>query len=291
MKNMKTMILLVAFIFATLFATAQLVPDQQFLAPVRMKSTTAPITRFIPAHTQIYVGTTIYVTSVDARGGTLGAMITTGTAVLTASSVANPGFFLDTLNAQTAHGAKGFFGAVHAYSTLGVTGATTATTINGTTSITSPSVTASTTLTLPGTANTVVKTTGNANSVTLSNSLAVGDTLVPVVLSVTGNGSVGGTFYGTGAATFTSTVSIGGALTASVLPTFTIAAGQLIPTVVADTIGVNIAGLTTNAIVLVSYGEAVPTADTLACVHTIITGRLTVMGENGKKINYWVAKK
>lgn len=42
-----------------------------------------------------------------------------------------------------------------------------------------------TTLSLPGTSNTIVKTTGNRNSVTLSNSLAVGDTLVAPIVSIT----------------------------------------------------------------------------------------------------------
>jgi hypothetical protein len=53
----------------------------------------------------------------------------------------------------------------------------TATVINGATKIYSPSVAATTTLTLPGTTNTVAKTTGNANSVTFSHSAAVTDTL------------------------------------------------------------------------------------------------------------------
>ena len=69
--------------------------------------------------------------------------------------------------------------------TLGVTGATTMTTINGTTSITSPSVTASTTLTLAGTTNTVTKTSGDANSVTFSHSVAVTDTAVIPTATIT----------------------------------------------------------------------------------------------------------
>lgn len=49
--------------------------------------------------------------------------------------------------------------------------------ISGSTSISTPSLSATTTLTLPGTSNTVTKTTSNANSLTVSNSLNVGDTL------------------------------------------------------------------------------------------------------------------
>ena len=75
------------------------------------------------------------------------------------------------------------------------------------------------------------------------------------------------------------------------LPNFLTAAGQLTVNTVFDTVGVNITGLTTSAIVIVSYGEAVGAADTIASVYSLKAGRLTVMGERGKKINYFIPKK
>jgi len=73
-------------------------------------------------------------------------------------------YYLDTANAQTAHGTKGFFDAVNMYSTLGVSG----------------------TITLPG-STTLAKTSGNGNSVTTSGSLVVGgnDTLTTTVVDAT----------------------------------------------------------------------------------------------------------
>jgi hypothetical protein len=52
-------------------------------------------------------------------------------------------FYLDTATNQTAHGNKGFFGALHAYGTLGVTGTLTGTTGAFTTAVTAPSLTIS----------------------------------------------------------------------------------------------------------------------------------------------------
>jgi len=80
-------------------------------------------------------------------------------------------------------------------------------------------------------------------------------------------------------------------ITATSLPTFNISAGTVTPVLVFDTIGFAVAGLTTNSIVIVSYGEAAPTADTIACVYNRRVGWLTLMGENGKAIHYWIPKK
>jgi len=188
-------------------------------------------------------------------------------------------------------------------------------------SVTAPLVAATSTLILPGT-TTATKTTGNANSVTLSGSLVVGgnDTLTTTHVATT-TATVGTTLTLPGATTITktsgngnsvttsgslvvggndtlttthvaaTTVTVSGLLTASVLPTFTIAAGQLTPTIIGDTIGVAVAGLTTNSIALVSYAEPLPTADTIACVYAVKAGWLTLMGKNGKKMNYWIPKK
>jgi len=112
----------------------------------------------------------------------------------------------------------------------------------------------------------------HVNNVLFNNSVTATDTIFGGVVSSTGNLSATG-------------------ITGSTLPTFTIASGQVIPTLLFDTIGFAVSGLTTASIVLVSYGEAVPTADTIACVYSVKTGWLTLMGENGKKINYWIPKK
>jgi len=106
----------------------------------------------------------------------------------------------------------------------------------------------------------------NTNGVTWNNSITATDTL-----------------FGTNVNT--STITVSG------LPSHTIAAGQVTPVVLYDTIGFAVSGLTTNSIVVVSYAEPIPTADTIACVYSVKAGWLTLMGENGKKINYWIPKK
>jgi hypothetical protein len=110
------------------------------------------------------------------------------------------------------------------------------------------------------------------------------------------NTLLGNTSTITGAKTFTGNLQISGTttcqglFTASVLPSFTIAAGQ-INLAAKDTGGVAIPGLTTSSIVLVSYAQNVAAEDTNACVHTLKTGWLTVIGKKGTKVNYWVPKK
>jgi hypothetical protein len=140
--------------------------------------------------------------------------------------------------------------------------------VYGTTNVVSPTVTATTTLGVGS--QTITQT--NPNLATINNSLTVNDTLRAAVVTSAGNLSATG-------------------ITGSTLPTFTIASGQVIPVLVYDTIGFAVSGLTTASIVLCSYGEAVPTADTIATVYSVKTGWLTLMGENGKKINYWIPKK
>ena len=86
---MKKLKLLVVLVLMSCMTFAQLVPDQQFLAPVRVKSLTAKFTRLIPAYTIIYVNTTPYVTdSVAYPGNTLAHMILTGAAVLQGGAIA-----------------------------------------------------------------------------------------------------------------------------------------------------------------------------------------------------------
>ena len=140
--------------------------------------------------------------------------------------------------------------------------------VYGTTNVVSPTVTATTTLGVGS--QTITQT--NPNLATINNSLTVNDTLRAAVVTSAGNLSATG-------------------ITGSTLPTFTIASGQVIPVLVYDTIGFAVSGLTTASIVLCSYAEAVPTADTIATVYSVKTGWLTLMGENGKKINYWIPKK
>lgn len=136
-----------------------------------------------------------------------------------------------------------------------------------------------------GTANTALfqndKTTAGDSSVVINKLgyVGIGKATATVPLDVVGAAEISGT------------ARIKGAITADVLPSYTIAAGELIPVLAADTIGVAIAGLTTSSKVIVGYGEPVPTADTIACVYSVKAGWLTVIGENGKKINYWVPKK
>jgi len=112
----------------------------------------------------------------------------------------------------------------------------------------------------------------NINMATFDNSLKATDTLFAAVVSSTGNIS------GTG-------------ITGTALPTFSIAAGTLTVSLPDDTVGVAISGLTASAIVLCSYAETVGAPDTVAQVYAVTTGWLTLMGENGKTINYWIPKK
>jgi hypothetical protein len=110
------------------------------------------------------------------------------------------------------------------------------------------------------------------------------------------NTLLGSTTTITGAKTFTGnlrvtgTTTCTGLFTTSVLPSFTIAAGQINLTA-KDTGGVAIPGLTSSSIVVVSYAQNVAAEDTNACVHTVKAGYLTVIGKKGTKVNYWVPKK
>lgn len=119
--------------------------------------------------------------------------------------------------------------------------------------------------------------------------------------SIAGNVGIGTTDYNkftvdgtTGAVVTESTARVKGALTADVLPTFTIAGGTA--TIgVKDTVGLAVAGLTTNAIVVASY-NAESTAsklkpDTAAAVYTVRAGWLTLGGKYGWKVNYFIPKK
>ena len=142
-----------------------------------------------------------------------------------------------------------------------------------------PTVSVATTLNLPGTANTVVKTVGNPNSITFAHSVTVTDTSRPATLAVTGNGSVSGTLLASGA------------LTASVLPSFTIAAGTATPVLVGDTVGFAVAGLTTGAIVIVCPAAGLATTDSVPYVKQCRTGWLTLGGKHSTAINYWIPKK
>jgi hypothetical protein len=79
-------------------------------------------------------------------------------------------------------------------------------------------------------------------------------------------------------------------LVASALPTYTIAAGKATPIINADTIGVAIAGLTTNAVVILSYSAFHASPDTLpyAILHA---GWLTIHGKRNFAVNYWIPSK
>ena len=86
---MKKIAIFAIFLIATIMTFGQLVPDQQFLAPARVKSLTTKFTRLIPAHTIVYVDVTPYVLdSTGYVGNTLSNMILKGTAVLQSGAVA-----------------------------------------------------------------------------------------------------------------------------------------------------------------------------------------------------------
>jgi hypothetical protein len=86
---MKKIAIFAIFLIATIMTFGQLVPDQQFLAPARVKSLTTKFTRLIPAHTIVYVDVTPYVLdSTGYVGKTLAHMILTGAAVLQSGAVA-----------------------------------------------------------------------------------------------------------------------------------------------------------------------------------------------------------
>lgn len=117
-----------------------------------------------------------------------------------------------------------------------------------------------------------IATVPHNNTITFNNSITATDTVFAPTLSVSGNATVSGV------------------LTASVLPTFTIAAGQTTPVGV-DTSQVTVSGLTTSAIVLCSYAENITAADTLPSVYRIVSGKVTLRGKANKKIDYWIPKK
>jgi len=102
-----------------------------------------------------------------------------------------------------------------------------------------------------------------------------------------------------GAVTMSNTALVSGALTASVLPTFTIAAGTLhvLGTGEAnDTIGVGVTGVTTSSIIIASYAPttkalATLASDTAASAMCIHNGWVTVCGKVGRYVNYWIPKK
>jgi hypothetical protein len=206
------------------------------------------------------------------------------------------GYYLDTATSQTSHGDKGFFGTLTAYGTLRVKGQTitqdnlnrldfaNSIQVNDTAFIganqylfqkNTNGIKGEGSFTIPdtmflGSGQYLFQNT--VNGIKVNNSFTAADTVFGNVVTSAGNLSATG-------------------ITGSTLPTFTIASGQVIPVLVYDTIGFAVSGLTTASIVLCSYAEAVPTADTIATVYSVKTGWLTLMGENGKKINYWIPKK
>jgi hypothetical protein len=111
---MKKIAIFAIFLMATLMTFGQLVPDQQFLAPCRVKLLTTKFTRFIPANTLVYYGTPpavqIYITTADAVAGqSLASMIIAGTAVLPNASIADTGY-LNTTGTDHAYGNYTFSG-------------------------------------------------------------------------------------------------------------------------------------------------------------------------------------
>ena len=111
---MKKIAIFAIFLMATIMTFGQLVPDQQFLAPCRVKLLTTKFTRFIPANTLVYYGTPpavqIYITTADAVAGqSLASMIIAGTAVLPNASIADTGY-LNTTGTDHAYGNYTFSG-------------------------------------------------------------------------------------------------------------------------------------------------------------------------------------
>ena len=112
--------------------------------------------------------------------------------------------FVHTTGNETVYGIKTFTGASVFSGTNAFQGVT-ASAVTATVSVSAPLVAATTTLHLPGTTNTVTKTTGDANSVTFSHSLAVTDTAtIPTAtitkanvttLNATGVTTLTGAFY------------------------------------------------------------------------------------------------
>ena len=109
---------------------------------------------------------TLDVTGNTTVGGTLGV---TGTMTLPGSTTLSK----TTVNANSVS----FSGSARATDTLA------SAVVNGSTKVYSPAVVATTSLTLPGTNNTVTKTTANANSVTFAHSALVSDSLVSPVIN------------------------------------------------------------------------------------------------------------
>ena len=143
------------------------------------------------------------------------------------------------------------------------------------TSITSPSVTASTTLTLPG-ATTITKTSGDGNSATKSGSLNVTDTLNAQTAVFRGNATITGT------------------MTATALPYFDVSAGTCPHegATALDTCGLVVPGLTTNSFAMCTYATLMTTApDTNCVVYSYKTNYLTFQGKYKKSIKYWIPKK
>ena len=99
--------------------------------------------------------------------------------------------------------------------------------------------------------------------------------------------STDGTIALGGNASVSGTTLLSGALTASVLPTFTIAAGQVTLST-ADSAGLAVAGLTTSAIVVVSYTTSVVDSGCYAVPHG---GWLSIKGKHAKLVNYFIPKK
>ena len=134
-------------------------------------------------------------------------------------------------------------------------------------------------------AATTVGATGNITGANVTATTRVNTTNVhstadsTTTLVASGNGSFGGTLL------------VSGALTASVLPTFTLACGTATCTLLADTVNVPIAGITSNSIVICSYAAALSGTDTACWVKTVKASSITLAGKHGRAINYWIPKK
>jgi len=199
-----------------------------------------------------------------------------GTAVATMTSA---GTFAPTaLSTATLTGTTTTGTTITATTTLGV-GSQTLTQTNTNMATLNNSLKVTDTLFLGGVVQYLMRTAGNSNRINFEGSVATGasDTITAGLGELTSL-KVSGTSL------------LSGAVTASVLPTFSIAAGQ-VTMPAADTIGFAVAGLTTNAIVLVSPVGILATTDTMPYVKTVRAGWLTLGGKYASVSNYWIPKK
>ena len=251
------------FLAIGLFSVAQV----SFLPPAYVpNATTAKLDVGIPANTIIFVGAlhVPYICIKTIGGGTMTmAQAISGAYIAAYSYNLTDSTYLHSTGVEKAYGTYTFYNPLSIwYGSYG----------------NFASLVVPTTLTLPGTTNTVVKTTGNANSVTFAHSAKVTDTAFATVGFVT---------------TANSTNNNTATIIATKVPWFTVAAGVCTHNVVSvlDTCGCAALGLTTSGMALCQYVALTTSAvDTLPVVYQYKAGWITFQGKYKKDIKYWIPK-